>query len=162
MSRSYDAISKKIVNQYGSVFHCYLSCFYGTLHMCARIEQEHNDYILPYFCKAINVWFNLFQSHLILHNKVEYPTLTYNGHTQIHSQFSQPHEGRCMPACLCCIHEVSYSWKPNVSLQENRETKEGDCFWPSSSHYRRMTFSATNYIWGFVIGLYTLLIYIVD
>jgi hypothetical protein len=37
--------------------------------------------------------FNLFQAHLLSqngNNTVEYAALTYNGHTNIHSQFSQP------------------------------------------------------------------------
>jgi len=37
--------------------------------------------------------FDLFQSHLLSqngNNAVEYTALTYNGHTKINSQFSQP------------------------------------------------------------------------
>jgi hypothetical protein len=45
------------------------------------------------FAKQLITDFNLFQSHLLSHhgnNTVEYTALTYNGHTQIHSQFSRP------------------------------------------------------------------------
>jgi hypothetical protein len=31
-----------VVNKYGSVCHGYRSFFYGTLHMWARIDEEHN------------------------------------------------------------------------------------------------------------------------
>jgi hypothetical protein len=34
--------AKRVVNKYGSVCHCYRSFFCGTLHMWARIDEEHN------------------------------------------------------------------------------------------------------------------------
>jgi hypothetical protein len=34
--------TKRVVNKYGSVCHGYRSFFYGTLHMWARIDEEHN------------------------------------------------------------------------------------------------------------------------
>jgi hypothetical protein len=33
---------KRVVNKYGSVCHYYWSFFHGTLHMWARIDEEHN------------------------------------------------------------------------------------------------------------------------
>jgi hypothetical protein len=35
--------TKRVVNKYGSVCHCYRSFFYGTLHKLARINEEHNN-----------------------------------------------------------------------------------------------------------------------
>jgi len=43
MSRYTTPFTKRVVNKYGSVCHCYLSFFYGTLHMWARIDEEHNN-----------------------------------------------------------------------------------------------------------------------
>ena len=33
---------KRVVNKYGSVCYYYRSFFHGTLHMWARIDEEHN------------------------------------------------------------------------------------------------------------------------
>ena len=38
----YDAIYKKGSKQIWSVYHWYQSFFYGTLHMWARVDEEHN------------------------------------------------------------------------------------------------------------------------
>ena len=42
---------KWVVNKYGSVCYYYQSFFHGTLHMWARIDEEHN-------CKEKNVYFS--------------------------------------------------------------------------------------------------------
>jgi hypothetical protein len=42
MSRYTTPFTKRVVNKYGSVCPCYRSFFYGTLHMWARIDEEHN------------------------------------------------------------------------------------------------------------------------
>jgi hypothetical protein len=42
MSRYTTPFTKRVVNKYGSVCPCYRSFFYGTLHMWARIDKEHN------------------------------------------------------------------------------------------------------------------------
>ena len=42
MSRYTTPFTKRVVNKYGSVCPCYQSFFYGTLHMRARIDEEHN------------------------------------------------------------------------------------------------------------------------
>ena len=42
MSHYMIPFTKRVVNKYGSVCHCYRSFFYGTLHMWARIDEEHN------------------------------------------------------------------------------------------------------------------------
>jgi hypothetical protein len=42
MSRYTMPFTKRVVNKYGSVCHCNWSFFYETLHMWARIDEEHN------------------------------------------------------------------------------------------------------------------------
>ena len=42
MSHYMMPFTKRVVNKYGSVCHCYRSFFYGTLYMWARIDEEHN------------------------------------------------------------------------------------------------------------------------
>jgi hypothetical protein len=42
MSRYTTPFTKRVVSKYGSVYPCYRSFFYGTLHMWARIDEEHN------------------------------------------------------------------------------------------------------------------------
>ena len=42
MSRYTTPFTKRVVKKYRSMCHCYRSFFYGTLHMWARIDEEHN------------------------------------------------------------------------------------------------------------------------
>jgi len=42
MSRCMTPFEKKVVNKYGSVYHCYRSFLCGTLHMWERLDHKHN------------------------------------------------------------------------------------------------------------------------
>ena len=42
MWRNRTPFGKRVVNKYWSVCYYYRSCFHGTLHMWARIDEEHN------------------------------------------------------------------------------------------------------------------------
>jgi hypothetical protein len=69
MSRYTTSFTKRVVNKYGSVCPCYRSFFHGTLHMWARIDEEHNHKEILF---TFQTWQNIIQwlTHLLSHGDI--------------------------------------------------------------------------------------------